>query len=352
MEIIDAQVHLNHIGFDACVAAMDAVGIDAAIIDQFPTSGTRLPNGALRYDYASAEDAVRRLPSRFAYVARLDPADPDLARLMAEVRGHPGCLGIRVDQPPREDFADHNYGKFFTLAQRHRLPIWIVLPGRLDELQPYAEKFPELAFVVDHAGMPETWNRTDPDRFLPLQALLALARLPNVAVKWGHMTKLSARPFPYDDVLAELRRVVDAFGVERVMWESDWTQCAGHETLAEMLFSIRLAPGFSDDEKAWLLGRSARAVMRWERPDDRVDVVAVADSDWDAFARARAGQGRLGHGRVRVLRVAPGEPVAWPAGGRCLSTAPLAGAELVGVAEAAEAVKNGRAECVTLRGQG
>lgn len=172
MEIIDAQVHLNHIGFDACVAAMDAVGIDAAIIDQFPTSSRRLGNGARRYDYASAEDAVRRLPSRLAYVARLDPSDPVLAELMASVRTRPGCLGIRVDQPPREQFSAQPYASFFALAQRHRVPTWIVLPGRLDELEVCARNFPDLPLIVDHAGMPETWNRTDPDRFAPLDALL------------------------------------------------------------------------------------------------------------------------------------------------------------------------------------
>ena len=346
VEIIDAQVHLNHVGFEACVGAMDAVGIDAAIIDVFPPSGHRLPNGALRCDYASAEDAVRRTPARFAYVARLDPADPELARLMAEVRARPGCVGIRVDQPPRAEFAEGGYAAFFGLAERHRLPTWIVLPGRLHELAPYAEAFPDLPFVVDHAGMPENWNRIDPQRFAPLDALLGLARFPNVAVKWGHMTRMSARPFPYDDVLAQLRRAVDAFGAPRIMWESDWTQCMGHETLAEMLFSIRLSPLFSDEEKSHLLGRTARTVMRWDRPDDRVQVVAVADADWDAFAQAFAAQGRLANGGVRVIRVAPDAVPILPAGARCVGTADLPGVECVGVAAAAAAAVSGRANVV------
>ena len=340
MEIIDAQVHLNHLGFAGCVAAMDAVGIDAAIIDQFPTSAARLGNGALRYDYASAEDAVRRLPHRFAYVARLDPADPELERLMAEVRTHPGCLGIRVDQPPRAVFSAGGYRDFFMLAERHRLPIWIVLPGRLDELLPYAQAFPNLPFVVDHAGMPEVWDRSDPDRFAPLDALLALAACSGVAVKWGHMTKLSAGAFPYDDVLAHLRRVVDAFGAERVMWESDWTQCMGGVSLAEMLFSIRLSTAFSEEEKTWLLGRSARTVMRWDRPDDRVDVIAVAAADWDVFMQARAAQGRLPNSRVQVIRLAQGDLP--PAGARCISTAPLPGAVHVSAEQAAAAAVSGR----------
>jgi predicted TIM-barrel fold metal-dependent hydrolase len=330
-ETIDGQVHLNHVGLDACVAAMDATGIDAAIIDLFPPAGRRL-----------SEDAVRRLPGRFAYVARLDPDDPDLARLMAEVRRHPGRLGIRVDQPPRARFSGQGYAAFFALAERHALPVWIVLPGRLDELAPYARAFPGVTFIADHAGLPEVWDRADPHRFAPLDALLALARHPNVAVKWGHMTKLSARPFPYPDVQAQLRRVVDAFGPARVMWESDWTQCMGHETLAEMLFAIRLADLFSGDEKAWLLGRSARTLMRWERPDDSVAVVVVAAGDGAAFDAAFAAQGRLANGRVRVVRLAPGDGFLAPPGARCVATSAVPGIAAVGVIAAAAAAVTGR----------
>lgn len=39
MPIIDGQVHLNHLGVEACLGAMDALGIDGAIIDQYPPDG-------------------------------------------------------------------------------------------------------------------------------------------------------------------------------------------------------------------------------------------------------------------------------------------------------------------------
>jgi predicted TIM-barrel fold metal-dependent hydrolase len=339
MEVIDAQVHLNHLGIDACIAAMDAVGIDGAIIDQFPPSGTRLPGGAVRYRYDISQEAVRRFPARFAYVARIDPADPDRERIIAEVRGHPGRLGIRVDQPSAAELGGGGYTAFFRAAMQREVPIWIVLPGRMAELRPQVEAFPDLQFIVDHAGMPETWPRTGADRFAPLEGLIELAGYRNVAVKWGHMSKMSARPFPYDDILTQLRRVVDAFGPDRVMWESDWTQCRGHETLAEMLFSIRVADAFSDADKEWLLGRSALTLMRWDRPQDKVDVVLVDSPNWDGFKSALAAAGRLPHGGVRVVRLGEGTT---PSAGRRISTAPLSGARQVTVAEAVYAALNGR----------
>jgi L-fuconolactonase len=339
MEIIDGQVHLNHLGLDACIAAMDAVGIDGAIIDQFPPSGTRLPGGAVRYRYDISEEAVRRFPARFAYAARVDPADPEMEAIIAEVRAHPGRLGIRVDQPSAAELAGGGYEALFRAAMRSEVPIWIVLPGRMAELRRQVEAFPDLQFIVDHAGMPETWPRTGTDRFAPLAGLIELAGYRNVAVKWGHMTKMSARPFPYDDVLTKLRRVVDAFGPERVMWESDWTQCRGHETLAEMLFSIRLTDAFSDADKEWLLGRSALTLMRWDRPQDKVDVVLVDPPSWDDFKSALAAAGRLPHGGVQVVRLGEGTT---PSAERRISTVAVSGARQVTVAEAVYAVLNGR----------
>lgn len=324
---------------EACLAAMDAVGIDGAVIDEFPPSGVRLDNGVLRCAYRASEEAVRRHPSRFAYVGRIDPADPDMERLIAETRSHPGRLGLRVDQPPAAIFASGGYRPFFTVAARHGVPVWTVLPGRLPELVPYLEAFPDLRVVVDHAGMLERGDNDPARPFHSLDALLALARYPNVAVKWGHVTEWSHEPFPYGDALRQLRRVLDAFGSKRVMWESDWTQCLGHQTLAEMLFSIRLADLLSPEEKADVLGRTTLAVMGWERTEDRVDTILVAPGDWDAFSARLKQAGQLLHGGVAIRRL--GEDAA--RGARTVSTAP-AGPDTrqVSVAQAAEAALYGR----------
>ncbi|MCB1488344.1 MAG: amidohydrolase family protein [Bauldia sp.] len=339
MEIIDGQVHLNHLGIDACIAAMDATGVDAAIIDQYPTTGERLAGGAMRYRFDISEEAVTRFPARFGYVVRIDPLDPDMEALVAGVRLQPGRLGIRIDKPSAASLAEGGYDRFLGTAMEHEVPVWITLPGRMPELGLLAGAFPDLQFIIDHAGVPEDWRRIGEDRFAPLDEVIALSAHSNVAVKWGHMTKMSAMPFPYEDVLRQLRRLVDAFGAHRVMWESDWTQCRGHETLAEMLFSIRLAPAFSAEEKEWLLGRSATTLMRWDRPRDKVDVVAIAESDWPAFERALASAGRLPHGGVRAVRMTSGEV---PPDGHVIATGPIAGASQVTLDEAVHVMLNGR----------
>ena len=204
--------------------------------------------------------------ARFSYVARIDNRDPDRDRLIAEARSHRGCLGLRVDQPSRAEMADDGYGAFFRAVMEHNVPTWVVLPGRLEELHPYLDALPDLPLIIDHAGLLERGENSRVDPFRGIDALNEARALRKVAVKWGHVTEWSAKPFPYEDALDQLRRVVDAFGAVRVMWESDWTQTLGYQTLAEMFFSIKLSDRFTVDEKAYLLGRTALEVMRWDRP--------------------------------------------------------------------------------------
>src|SRR5260370_33696333 len=75
MDIVDGQTHATHRGIDQSIAIMDAVGVNAAIIDIWPPERTQLPNGVFRFEYKFGEEAVARFPARFAYVARFEAED-------------------------------------------------------------------------------------------------------------------------------------------------------------------------------------------------------------------------------------------------------------------------------------
>jgi hypothetical protein len=60
-------------GIDQSIAIMDAVGVQAAVIDIWPPVRRKLPSGVTRFEYPFAEEAVARFPGRFAYVARFRP---------------------------------------------------------------------------------------------------------------------------------------------------------------------------------------------------------------------------------------------------------------------------------------
>jgi L-fuconolactonase len=96
MEIVDAQIHATHRGLEQSIAIMDAMGVSAAVLDDWPPTRQKLPSGITRFEYPFAEEAVRRFPARFAYVVRFDPNDPEIDHLVAQASKTPGCLCSRI----------------------------------------------------------------------------------------------------------------------------------------------------------------------------------------------------------------------------------------------------------------
>jgi predicted TIM-barrel fold metal-dependent hydrolase len=305
-EIVDAQVHLNQLVPDwrtaepdaviaTAIAAMDAVGIDAALIAESrgfdaqmrPALGPVLPNGAVRGEFPFSERAVALHPDRFAYLVRIDPRDPELERLMSEVRGKPGALCVRIVPVPNiGEVAAFERGEFEPLlaaAAEHDVPIFCWFPGRAHLLVPYLKKYPQLQFILDHCGvgvapprigvLPPTLQtsvtETLAERQAQLERVIDLAQYPNLALKWCHAPGfLSEQPYPHRDMQPWLRKALDAFGKERIMWASDYTVSRVETgfSWAHTLHYLLDWDVLSDSEKEWLLGGSVRQVLRWPAP--------------------------------------------------------------------------------------
>ena len=105
MLTIDAQVHAyerDHPGRpwaavlhgpaevtgDDMVAAMDAVGVDGALLIS--------PFTMYRYDASYAIEVHGQHPGRFALIKPVDPSDPAVAETVAEWAATPGTVGIRI----------------------------------------------------------------------------------------------------------------------------------------------------------------------------------------------------------------------------------------------------------------
>src|SRR5262249_59692450 len=105
MPTIDAQVHAyerNHPGRpwaatlhgpdevtgDQMVAAMDAVGVDGALLIS--------PFTMYRFDASYAVEVGKKHPGRFGLIKPVDPADPGAAETIAEWAATPGVVGIRI----------------------------------------------------------------------------------------------------------------------------------------------------------------------------------------------------------------------------------------------------------------
>jgi predicted TIM-barrel fold metal-dependent hydrolase len=156
--------------------------------------------------------------------------------------------------------------RILAAAGKHGVPVMIYPGGEHAPLANYVRKFDRVQFIIDHVGMGVERASLPNQLETTIEQLMTYAQYSNVAVKWGHAPRLSREPFPYRDLIAQLERVIGAFGAKRLMWASDFTVTTDHHTCAESLFCIRCADAISDSDKEWILGRSAREVLGWPRP--------------------------------------------------------------------------------------
>ena len=223
MVTIDAQVHAyerDHPGRpwagvltgpaevtgDDMVAAMDAVGVDGAVlVSPFTMYG---------YDASYALEVHRQHPGRFGLVKPVDPTDPAVAETIADWAATPGTVGIRLmmNRGVSTDPADPGINRVLAAAAQHALPVNLMCTGRLEQAAQLAGRHPNTQLVIDHLGLPQPQEPPAPaEPFADLPKLLALAAHANVAVKISGACTLSHAPFPYQDIWdplgAHLRRV-------------------------------------------------------------------------------------------------------------------------------------------------
>ena len=282
LEIIDAQIHEprpakplseGHEAISAEVEvelareALDSVGVDIAL--------------AVTSDKFIAV-AAERYPGRFPGVVTFNHNSPDLAADVARVRADPNNIAGRAmvgdwtDATLRPEFERGLFDPLFAAAEKEGLPVFVSTHGWGKVMGPVAERHPDLTLIIDHIGVsqhpvsppnPEPW-RTFPD-------LLALARYPNVNVKLCGAPLLSEQNYPYDDVWPKLDQLFEAFGVERVLWGSDYTRMRMADlprgerprqrgvTYADSLNYLLRTDRLSYAQKKAVLGQSARRVLKW-----------------------------------------------------------------------------------------
>lgn len=275
MLTIDAQVHAyerDHPGRpwaavlhgppevtgDKLVAAMDAVGVDGAILVSVWTM--------YRYDasYAIAVHAAH--PGRFGLVKPVDPSDPDVADTIADWATTKGRVAIRIMMTPdvSTDAADPGINRVLAAAARHALPVNLLCRGRLEQVGLLATRNPNTRLVIDHLGLNQPFEPPAPaEPFADLPKLLALAAHDNVAVKITGACTLSHQAFPYKDLWDPLGRIFDAFGFDRCMWGTDWTRAVALLTYKQGVESFRVSDHLSDSERAALMGETVRKVYNW-----------------------------------------------------------------------------------------
>jgi predicted TIM-barrel fold metal-dependent hydrolase len=244
---------------DQMVEAMDAAGVDGAILVSAFTM--------YRYDASYALDVRKRHPDRFAVVKPVDPADPSVGDVIADWKRTPGTVGVRmllVRGGYAEDPADPGLNSVLAAAGRLSMPVNLNIAGRLDQGLELIRRNPDTQIVVDHLGLVQPHKPPVPAQpWADLPKVLALAKLKNVAIKISGACTLSNEPFPYKDIWDPVGRVIDAFGIDRCMWGTDWTRAIKFLSYAQGVDAFRVTDRISQSDKAKLMGGTLARMYGW-----------------------------------------------------------------------------------------
>jgi L-fuconolactonase len=275
MVIIDAQVHAyerDHPGRpwaatlqgplevtgDDMVAAMDAVGVDGALLVS--------PFTMYRYDASYALEVHAAHPGRFGLIKPVDPTDPGVAETVADWAATDGTVGIRImmNRGVSTDAADPGINRVLAAGARHSLPVNLLCWGRLEQAGELAARNPDTQLVIDHLGLQQPFEPPAPAApFADLPKLLTLAAYDNIAVKITGACTLSHEAFPYNDIWEPLGRIFDAFGLERCMWGTDWTRAVALLTYEQGVEAFRVTDRLSDSNRTTLMGGTLQRVYHW-----------------------------------------------------------------------------------------
>jgi predicted TIM-barrel fold metal-dependent hydrolase len=245
---------------DDMVAAMDAVGVDGALLVS--------PFTLYRYDASYALEVYAKHPGRFGLIKPFDPRSEAVAEEIAEWARTPGVVGARLMLTSQSrDADDPGLNRIFAAGAKAGIPVNVLCWGQLALVGDLACRHPNTQVVIDHVGLRQPFAPpAPPDPFAELAAVVALAACDNVAIKISGACTLSHQPFPYPDIWEPLGQIFAAFGFDRCLWGTDWTRAVDLLTYEQGVEAFRVTDQLSEAERAALMGGSLAKIYHWS-PD-------------------------------------------------------------------------------------
>jgi len=223
----------------------------AVLIQHYPYHG---------FDNSLLIDAWKHRPETFRVVAMLDDLLPNVDVRMRELL-KTGVTGFRIGA--REDRKDWLTGPgmelmWQTAATTRQNICCLINPWELETVGKWCARYPETPVVIDHfarIGMTGTVSDTD------LESLCSLAKYPHVRVKISACYALGSKQPPHTELIPMIRRLLNDFGPDRLMWASDSPyQITAPSTYASSLaLVIDHMPFLSADDRRRLLCTTAES---------------------------------------------------------------------------------------------
>lgn len=193
-------------------------------------------------------------------VAKCDLASPDAAATLRRHLESPNMRGVRDHGQPGS-FRNADWLKGYRLLGEHDLVFCHeVGVERMEEAVELVKAHPDVAFCLDHCGMPTDLSA---EGFATWRAAIAsVAELPNVSVKisalgqWGRLWTLeSATPW--------VSALIEAFGTERAFFGSNFPVDGLFSSYSDMIAAFRaLIADYSETEQRDMLSNNAERIFR------------------------------------------------------------------------------------------
>ncbi|MEO7531835.1 MAG: amidohydrolase family protein [Sediminibacterium sp.] len=132
----------------------------------------------------------------------------------------------------------------------------LIYPAHLEASLQLVKHFPEQSFVIDHLAKPDIKNGVIGNW---KKGIESLAALPNVFCKVsGMVTEADWKGWKKEDLFPYLDVVSNAFGVNRLLYGSDWPVCLVASSYQQMLAPVRdYFSKFSAAEQEMVFGKNA-----------------------------------------------------------------------------------------------
>lgn len=190
-----------------------------------------------------------------------------------KLREHEGFVGLR---PMLQDIEDDRWilrpkvlrNMAFIVEDGFAVDL-LVLPKHLPHIRRLLEIYPQLNAIVDHAAKPDIKRQ----RFHPWQEdLKEVAAFPNVMCKLsGLITEADHDQWQEKDLRPVIDHVLDLFGVNRVVFGSDWPVCLTAGTYEDVYNALYHNVHKQIDEKDLLKIFGLNAVHFYKRLKLRKD---------------------------------------------------------------------------------
>lgn len=241
VDIVDIHGHLGRPPFavpelspGSLVGAMDRAGVATTVVSHIHClcAGASMGNDEVL-------DAVRRFPGRIEGYLRVWPSSADDVRREAEKYLSAGFVGVKLHNTIGFDYTEPAYEPALAMADEGHMPVLLhtwAQDKEFEQVSVLAERYPNATFILGHSGV----NGSE-------------ERYGRLAHECGNVyVDLCMSSAPRG--IAE--RLIEAAGVERVVWGSDATFLNQAHQLGKVL-----GAHLTDDEKRQILSSNARRIL-------------------------------------------------------------------------------------------